>query len=148
MTLRRSPTLALAAAVEAARASGEPAYSLSTPTFRERVASLNLEAASTLLSPPQGVRTGRIHPGGEVGEIAGVARELDEPLGALDASLRGRILPYLERVRDELGIPMLYVSHSAEEVRRVAERVIVLDQGRARLAGVPADVLSAASGGC
>ncbi len=67
---------------------------------------------------------------------------LDEPLAALDASLRGRILPYLERVRDELGTPMLYVSHSAEEVRRVAERVIVLDQGRARLAGVPADVLT------
>ena len=66
---------------------------------------------------------------------------LDEPLAALDASLRGRILPYLERVRDELGTPMLYVSHSAEEVRRVAERVIVLDQGRTLRAGVPADVL-------
>ena len=68
---------------------------------------------------------------------------LDEPLAALDASLRGRILPYLERVRDELGTPMLYVSHSAEEVRRVAERVIVLDQGRTLRAGVPADVLPA-----
>ena len=54
MTLQRSPTLALAAAVEAARASGERVYSLSTPTFRERVANLNLEMASTLLPPPQG----------------------------------------------------------------------------------------------
>ena len=68
---------------------------------------------------------------------------LDEPLAALDASLRGRILPYLERVRDELGTPMLYVSHAAEEVRRVADRVIVLDQGRVRRAGAPADVLPA-----
>lgn len=73
---------------------------------------------------------------------------LDEPLAALDASLRGRILPYLERVRDELGTPMLYVSHSADEVRRVAERVIVLEQGRAHRAGNPADVLPAAHGGC
>ena len=55
MTPRRSPTLALAAAVEAARASGETVYSLSTPTFTERMASLNLGTASTLLSPPQGV---------------------------------------------------------------------------------------------
>ena len=54
MTLQRSPTLALAAAVEAARASGERVYSLSTPTFRERVANLNLKTASTLLPPPQG----------------------------------------------------------------------------------------------
>lgn len=54
MTPKRSPTLALAAAVEAARASGECAYSLSTPTFQERVASLNLEMASTLLPPPEG----------------------------------------------------------------------------------------------
>ena len=66
---------------------------------------------------------------------------LDEPLAALDASLRGRILPYLERVRDELGTPMLYVSHAADEVRRVADRVIVLDNGRTARAGSPSDVL-------
>ena len=52
--MQRSPTLALAAAVEAARASGERVYSLSTPTFQERAANLNLEMASTLLPPPQG----------------------------------------------------------------------------------------------
>ena len=55
MTPRRSPTLALAAAVEAARAGGETIYSLSTPTFTERMANLDLETASTMLSPPQGV---------------------------------------------------------------------------------------------
>ncbi len=68
---------------------------------------------------------------------------LDEPLAALDASLRGRILPYLERVRDELATPMLYVSHAAGEVRRVADQVIVLEQGRALRAGLPSDVLPA-----
>ena len=68
---------------------------------------------------------------------------LDEPLAALDVGLRGRILPYLERVRDELATPMIYVSHAAPEVRRVADRVIVLDNGRAARAGAPADVLPA-----
>ena len=55
---------------------------------------------------------------------------LDEPLAAVDATLRGRILPYIERVRDELAIPLIYVSHAEEEVRRIADWVIVLDRGR------------------
>ena len=66
---------------------------------------------------------------------------LDEPLAALDLGLRDRILPYLERVRDEIGMPMIYVSHVADEVRRVAERAIVLEGGRAVRSGAPADVL-------
>ena len=41
---------------------------------------------------------------------------LDEPLAGLDAPLRERLLPYLARVRDEFGIPMLYVTHSPDEV--------------------------------
>ncbi len=71
---------------------------------------------------------------------------LDEPLAALDLGLRDRILPYLERVRDELGTPMIYVSHVADEVRRVADRVIVLDAGRAVRSGAPADVLEDGAG--
>ena len=67
---------------------------------------------------------------------------LDEPLAALDLGLRDRILPYLERVRDEIGTPMIYVSHAADEVRRVAARVIVLEAGRAVRSGAPADVLA------
>ena len=55
---------------------------------------------------------------------------LDEPLAALDATLRSRILPYLERIRDDLAIPMLYVSHAEAEVRALADWVVVLDAGR------------------
>lgn len=66
---------------------------------------------------------------------------LDEPLAAIDVGLRDRILPYLERVRDESGTPMIYVSHVAEEVRRIAEWVVVLEHGRVLCAGPPDDVL-------
>ena len=54
----------------------------------------------------------------------------DEPLTAIDVALRERVLPYIERVRDELALPMIYVSHAEDEVRRIADRVIVLDNGR------------------
>jgi molybdate transport system ATP-binding protein len=68
---------------------------------------------------------------------------LDEPLAALDESLKDRILTYLERVVAEWHLPTLYVSHSAREVRRLAEQVIVLEQGRVVQQGAPADVLPA-----
>ena len=55
---------------------------------------------------------------------------LDEPLAALDAALRSRILPYLERIRDDLATPMLYVSHAEAEVRALADWVVTLDAGR------------------
>ncbi len=55
---------------------------------------------------------------------------LDEPLASLDTGLRARILPYLERIRDELGTPMVYVSHAEAEVRAIADWVIVLDGGQ------------------
>lgn len=57
---------------------------------------------------------------------------LDEPLAAVDPQLRERVLPYIERVRDELALPMIYVSHAVDEVRRVADRVLTLDGGRIR----------------
>ena len=56
---------------------------------------------------------------------------LDEPLAAVDVERRRRILPYLLRVRDELGIPVIYVSHDRGEVDQLADRVIVLEDGRA-----------------
>ena len=55
---------------------------------------------------------------------------LDEPLAAVDVERRRRILPYVERVRDQLGVPIIYVTHDADEVRRIADQVLVLDGGR------------------
>ena len=55
---------------------------------------------------------------------------LDEPLAAVDEALRERILPYIQRVKDELGTPVVYVSHAAEEVRRIADRIVTLEAGR------------------
>lgn len=55
---------------------------------------------------------------------------LDEPLAAVDLERRRRILPYVERVRDELGVPVIYVTHDADDVRRFADAVIVLEAGR------------------
>ena len=55
---------------------------------------------------------------------------LDEPLAAVDVELRRRILPYLARVRDELAVPIVYVTHDRAEVTAFAEEVLVLDQGR------------------
>ena len=60
---------------------------------------------------------------------------LDEPLAALDRGLRERILPYIERIRDELAIPMLYVSHAEREVRAVADWVVTLDAGKVARSG-------------
>jgi molybdate transport system ATP-binding protein len=55
---------------------------------------------------------------------------LDEPLAAVDVERRRRILPYLERVRDELGVPILYVTHDRPEAERLADEIVVLDSGR------------------
>jgi molybdate transport system ATP-binding protein len=62
---------------------------------------------------------------------------LDEPLAAVDVPLRRRILPYLERVRDELHLPIVYVSHNREEVQRLADYVVVLNAGRVTASGGP-----------
>lgn len=55
---------------------------------------------------------------------------LDEPLAAVDVPLRRRILPYLQRVRDELAVPIVYVSHDREEVDALADAVVMVDGGR------------------
>jgi molybdate transport system ATP-binding protein len=55
---------------------------------------------------------------------------LDEPLGSLDEERKVEILPYLVRLRDEAGIPMVYVSHDADEMRQLATQVVMLKSGR------------------
>ncbi len=55
---------------------------------------------------------------------------LDEPLASLDLPLRERLLPYLLRVRDEFALPMLYVTHSADEVVALCSEALVLERGR------------------
>jgi molybdate transport system ATP-binding protein len=67
---------------------------------------------------------------------------LDEPLAALDLPLRRRILPFLRRLRDELDVPILYVSHEPLEVQALADEVIVLREGRVVAQGPPARVLA------
>ena len=66
----------------------------------------------------------------------------DEPLSALDEARKQDILPYFEKLRDELKIPILYVSHSITEVARLANEIVVLDQGRVIRQGSTSDILS------
>jgi len=63
---------------------------------------------------------------------------MDEPLASLDGPRKAEILPYLERLRDESRVPIVYVSHSVAEVARLANEVVVLGEGQVRAAG-PAD---------
>lgn len=64
---------------------------------------------------------------------------LDEPLGSLDEGRKIEILPYLVRLRDEAGIPMVYVSHDAAELRQVATQIVLLRRGQiAAFGGVKA----------
>jgi molybdate transport system ATP-binding protein len=95
--------------------------------------------------------------GRRVGELSGGERQrvaiaralasgprallLDEPLASLDIPLRARVLPYLMRIRDELNLPMLYITHDPDEALLVGEIVVVLDGGRVVATGAPSEVL-------
>lgn len=65
---------------------------------------------------------------------------LDEPLASLDAARREEVLPYLERLRDELSIPIIYVSHQFEEVLRLATHVVLMERGKVLSQGALDDV--------
>ncbi|WP_341367043.1 molybdenum ABC transporter ATP-binding protein [Yoonia sp. BS5-3] len=67
---------------------------------------------------------------------------MDEPLAALDAGRKAEILPYIERLRDEVKIPILYVTHDVSEVARLANTLLVMKQGRVVTQGPVGDVLS------
>ena len=60
---------------------------------------------------------------------------MDEPLSALDLARKQEIMPYLESLHGELDIPVLYVSHSADEVARLADHLVLLDSGRVKATG-------------
>jgi molybdate transport system ATP-binding protein len=72
---------------------------------------------------------------------------MDEPLAALDEARRAEILPYIERLRDERGVPILYVSHSVAEVARLATTVVILTDGKVTAVGPVADILPLADSG-
>jgi molybdate transport system ATP-binding protein len=65
---------------------------------------------------------------------------MDEPLSSLDQARRLDILPYIEAIRDETRIPIVYVSHEVDEVARLADTVVVLEQGRMLAAGPAAEI--------
>lgn len=69
---------------------------------------------------------------------------MDEPLAALDLKRKREILPYLERLHDELSIPVIYVSHSPDEVARLADHIVVMEGGRALAQGPLAETLARA----
>ncbi|HEY7862144.1 MAG TPA: ATP-binding cassette domain-containing protein, partial [Thermoanaerobaculia bacterium] len=70
---------------------------------------------------------------------------LDEPLAGVDVALRGRIVPYLLRVRDELSIPFLYVTHNTGEAALLLEEGMLLERGRLRATGPIGRVLEEAA---
>ena len=67
---------------------------------------------------------------------------LDEPLASLDAARRHEILPWLERLRDIARLPMIYVSHAVDEVARLADKIVLLRQGRVVAQGAALDLLT------
>lgn len=67
---------------------------------------------------------------------------MDEPLAALDGPRKDDILPYLDRLKAHSGVPILYVTHSVEELARLADHVAVMQAGKITLAGPVTDVLS------
>lgn len=67
---------------------------------------------------------------------------MDEPLAALDAERKAEILPYLERLTGELALPILYVSHAPDEVARLADHLVLLEQGRVLASGPTSEVLA------
>jgi molybdate transport system ATP-binding protein len=103
-----------------------------------------LGIAQLLERMPQGLS------GGERQRVA-IARALltsprlllmDEPLAALDVARKNEFLPYLERLHDELDIPVVYVSHAPDEVARLADHIVVMQEGRAVAVGPLTETLA------
>lgn len=67
---------------------------------------------------------------------------MDEPLAALDAQRKAEVLPYLDRLHEELGIPVVYVTHAIDEVARLADHLVLMDAGRVLAHGPLPDMLA------
>jgi molybdate transport system ATP-binding protein len=133
---------------------GNLVYGLKRAGQRAQSPPLSLDAAVDLLGlrPKLQARPGTLS-GGEKQRVA-LGRALlacprlllmDEPFASLDAARKAEILPVIERLRDETRIPILYVSHSLDEVLRLATALVVLDHGRVVEAGAVGQVLQQAS---
>jgi len=70
---------------------------------------------------------------------------MDEPLASLDQELKFKIIPYLKRIRDEFKIPMVYVSHSPDEVIELCDQVIVVRDGRCLRTSPPGEIFEPAT---
>jgi molybdate transport system ATP-binding protein len=112
---------------------------------------VQLDQASTLLGIDHLLERHTDNLSGGERQRVGIARALltsprllllDEPLAALDTQRKSEILPYLERLHDELEIPMLYVSHSQDEVARLSDHIVVLSEGKALASGPIGETLA------
>lgn len=112
---------------------------------------VKLEQACELLGIAHLLQRQPQHLSGGERQRVGIARALltsprlllmDEPLAALDSKRKNEILPYLERLHDELEIPVVYVSHAQEEVARLADYLVLLDGGRVQASGPIGAMLS------
>ena len=119
-----------------------------TPPSRRKVAFD--EAVELLGVAPLLARNPKHLSGGERQRVA-IARALltspklllmDEPLAALDANSKAEILPYLEKLHEELSIPVLYVSHAIAEVMHLADNILVIEKGKLIGSGALLEVLT------
>jgi molybdate transport system ATP-binding protein len=67
---------------------------------------------------------------------------LDEPLASLDRQRKDEVLPYLECIHEQTDIPMLYVSHAADEVARLADFIVIVDAGKVQASGPASEMLA------
>ncbi len=67
---------------------------------------------------------------------------MDEPLASLDHERKADILPYIERLRDEMALPIVYVSHATEEVARLADTIVVLAAGKVAASGPAGEIFA------
>ncbi|WP_416424642.1 molybdenum ABC transporter ATP-binding protein [Pseudomonas sp. App30] len=112
---------------------------------------VELEQACELLGIGHLLTRMPTHLSGGERQRVGIARALlaspglllmDEPLAALDSQRKAEILPYLERLHDELDIPVVYVSHAQDEVARLADHLVLLDAGQVLASGPIAQTLA------